>query len=434
MGCSPILFVGSGLSRRYFSGPSWDELLAHLAAQCPLIEREYAYYKQTLGSPLRIGHEFAMLYLEWAWDQGRNQFPDSLFESDTPPSAYIKYKIAEHLKAITPVDVGDLIDHPMAAEISALRMIKPHAIITTNYDQFLELLFPDYQPIIGQKVITGPTVLYGELFKIHGCVSEPNSLVFTQGDYDEFIKRKKYLSAKLTTFFSEHPLLFVGYSASDHNIKGILSDINEILSESGTIIPNVYIVEWNETAASMAAPAREKLIEIEGARSVRIKAIETDNFQWVFDALVAVQPVSVIPPKILRALLHRAHELVRYDIPKQVVHANFQMLEHAVQSGKEFANLLGITTLSDPTAYNANYPHTISMLAEHLFDNYKKPHKVNAMLSKLKQETGVDIKASDNRYHIATRTGKKSSTNKYSDSLLILLQKMRDGKSYDFNM
>src|SRR6266436_6416950 len=37
MGCQPILFVGSGLSKRYFAGPSWDELLATLAKECPLI-------------------------------------------------------------------------------------------------------------------------------------------------------------------------------------------------------------------------------------------------------------------------------------------------------------------------------------------------------------------------------------------------------------
>ena len=53
-GCQPILFVGSGLSKRYFSGPSWDELLATLAKQCPLIDKDYAYYKQTLKHPLPV--------------------------------------------------------------------------------------------------------------------------------------------------------------------------------------------------------------------------------------------------------------------------------------------------------------------------------------------------------------------------------------------
>jgi len=27
MGCQPILFVGSGLTKRYISGPNWEELL-----------------------------------------------------------------------------------------------------------------------------------------------------------------------------------------------------------------------------------------------------------------------------------------------------------------------------------------------------------------------------------------------------------------------
>ena len=50
MGCQPIPFVGSGLSKRYFNGPSWDELLAYLAKSCPLIDKDYAYYKQALKS------------------------------------------------------------------------------------------------------------------------------------------------------------------------------------------------------------------------------------------------------------------------------------------------------------------------------------------------------------------------------------------------
>jgi len=99
-----------------------------------------------------------------------------------------------------------------------LQLIRPHALITTNYDQFLEVGFPEYQPVIGQSIIQGTQTLTGEIFKVHGCVSDYPSLVFTHEDYEEFARKKKYLSAKLLTYFSEHPLLFVGYSVSDHNI------------------------------------------------------------------------------------------------------------------------------------------------------------------------------------------------------------------------
>jgi len=102
MCCQPILFVGSGLSKRYASGPSWDELLAYLAKQCPLIDRDYAYYKQTYKNPLLIGEEFASLYQKWAWDSGKNQFPSDMFTGDVPVQAYIKYSISQYIKSLMP--------------------------------------------------------------------------------------------------------------------------------------------------------------------------------------------------------------------------------------------------------------------------------------------------------------------------------------------
>jgi hypothetical protein len=69
--------------------------------------------------------------------------------------------------------------------------------VTTNYDQFLELVFPEYTPIVGQQIIQAGSISVGEIFKIHGCVSDPVSLIFTAKDYAEFLRRKKYLSAKL---------------------------------------------------------------------------------------------------------------------------------------------------------------------------------------------------------------------------------------------
>ena len=42
-GCQPILFVGSGFTKRYAGGPNWEELLTKLAAECPLIDKDFAY-------------------------------------------------------------------------------------------------------------------------------------------------------------------------------------------------------------------------------------------------------------------------------------------------------------------------------------------------------------------------------------------------------
>jgi hypothetical protein len=57
-GVQPILFVGSGLTKRYMDGPSWEELLAHLAEKCLAIERGLGFYKQSWGIRFRSGKSF----------------------------------------------------------------------------------------------------------------------------------------------------------------------------------------------------------------------------------------------------------------------------------------------------------------------------------------------------------------------------------------
>ena len=434
MGCQPILFVGSGLSKRYFSGPSWEELLAILATRCPLVERDYAYYKQTFRNPAAIGKEFARLYQEWAWGAGKDQFPHDMYAAGVPAEAYIKFVIARLFQELTPTSLDLIKDERLQAEIKALQGIRPHALITTNYDQFLEVMFPEYHPIIGQSIIQGTQILTGEIFKIHGSVSDYLSLVFTQEDYEEFGRKKKYLSAKLLTYFSEHPLLFIGYSASDPNIQAILSDINECLPQQGAIggvIPNIYILEWRADMPLNYSPAKERVIAIEDNRSVRIKAIETNDFLWVFDAFSANQPLNAVSPKILRALLSRSYDLVRYDIPRKTVQADFKMLEGAIQSEENFAKLFGITTINPGSATNAGFPHLLTDLAVRLTGNEKERWSAaQPWVERVSKELGVDIKTSDNRYHSKVRTGAKSYAHKYSDELLGVITRMKRGEAY----
>ena len=152
MGCQPIIFVGSGLSKRYFEGPSWEELLEMLSERCPIIDKEFAYFKQSYGSLMKIGDIFSEIYKEWAWGIGKDEFPDELFDADKPANIVLKFKVAEYFDSLIPDSIESVSDITLRDEISLLQKIRPHAIITTNYDRFLEKIFPEYEPIVGQKI------------------------------------------------------------------------------------------------------------------------------------------------------------------------------------------------------------------------------------------------------------------------------------------
>jgi hypothetical protein len=112
-------------------------------------------------------------------------------------------------------------------EIEALKNVVIEGIITTNWDTLLEQVFPDqFQKYIGQKeLLFSTTQEVGEIYKIHGCCTDPDSLVLTDSDYRNFHKNNPYLAAKLLTIFIEHPVIFIGYSMSDENIQEILTSI-----------------------------------------------------------------------------------------------------------------------------------------------------------------------------------------------------------------
>jgi hypothetical protein len=431
LGCQPILFVGSGLSRRYFGAPSWDELLQQLADDCPNIDKGLGFYKQSLGSAPDVGERFASLYQEWAWSSGKNSFPADMFSSEVSAQSYIKYRIVELFKSITPGDVQGLKEKGHSDEIESLRAIRPHAIITTNYDTMLESIFPDLVPVVGQSILTGMPLSIGEIFKIHGSIEEPSSLVFTRSDYNNFIAKKKYLSAKLLTFFSEHPLIFVGYSASDPNIQGILSDIDEALPTKGGVIPNIYILQYAPELTEHSSPARERIIATGEDRSVRVKLIEASDYAWVFDAFAANPALNDVNPKVLRALVARSYNLVRRDIPKMAVDANFEMLSGAVESDESFAKLFGLANIPDYSAMSATHPYALTEVGKMLGGTGW--HPADKLLKKIKAETGIDIKDSDNRYHIAVKIS-KTTFNKYSPELVALLERVQKGEKYDVDL
>lgn len=427
--CQPILFIGSGFSLRYANGPNWEALLTQLAQDCPSIDKEFAYFKQKHDGDLtQIGSYFANEYFEWAWSKdGKQHFPVELFGADIPRDAYIKYKAAELLKHLTTEGANKALQ----AELEAFKKLGPHAVITTNYDALLEPLFPQYEVVVGQSVFRQSSLVVGEIFKIHGSVTEPDSMVFTKEDYEVFNRDKKYLSAKLLTYFAEHPLLFIGYSATDQNIKNILYDMSRMFTPTSALIPNIYILQWDKTITATSVPTKEHVLEVGDDINVRIKSISANDFGWVYDAFGVGGTMEKVNLKALRALANRMHNLIRTDIPTKNVQVNYEALEHAISNEEAFGKLFGVTNLGDPSAANAHHPYTASQLAEQVGMGHW--YHANKLISQVKMDTEFDMKAFDNIYHVDIKTGKAagSRTRKYSDAAVALLKKVRDGEKYE---
>ena len=86
-----------------------------------------------------------------------------------------------------------------------------------------------------------------EIYKIHGSVQNPESIVINKADYQKFHDKGKYLAAKLMTIFMEYPIIFIGYSISDSDIQAILSDVVECLplDKIETLQKRFIFVEYN---------------------------------------------------------------------------------------------------------------------------------------------------------------------------------------------
>ncbi|WP_179378897.1 SIR2 family protein [Jannaschia marina] len=416
----PIIFVGSGLSRRWIDAPDWHGLLEWAVSNCPGVEMPLQYFLQQNGDLATVASRLVNPYQEWAWGAGKDRFPDKLFEAGLPADAYLKYSISQHIKSF-----GAYPSEDWEGESSAFCSIRPHAVITTNYDCLLEEILQDYQPVLGSGLITAPFANVGEIFKIHGSVDKPSSLVLTSEDYEAFSVKRRYLTAKLLTFFAEHLVLFVGYSAEDTNVRKILEDLEEAVNLPGKLLENIFFL----TRPSSDGGGLERILQVSPSKGIRVQSIEAEDFTWVFEAFGHSAPLANFNPKILRAILARSYNLVRSDIPKQQVEVNFQLIAEKVESDEEFASLFGIASMQSATEFSARYKYLLSDIGRQL--GYRGWHGADKLLKRVADEKGVDLKATDNRYHGKVKVGRTSEIHKYTDDTVALLKKVKIGDDYE---
>jgi rRNA processing protein Gar1 len=319
---------------------------------------------------------------------------------------------------------------PLWEEIELLRSIHPHALITTNYDDFLEKVFDGFEPVVGQKVIRYNLNLIGEIFKIHGSTNDPSSLVLTKSDYDDYRRKKKYISAKLLTYLSEHPVFIFGYGFGDPNVTSIIEDVGEILASEGNLIENIFYVKWENNINDRGSIQEEYLVGGSDGQ-YRVRAIVTSEFDWIFKSLSQEREFPPINTKLLRALASRTYNLIRTDIPRRMMEVDYKTLEGVVESSEELPKLLGIVEANNS---NLSHPMVLTQVGRKL--GYPTWHKAHQLIDKIKDDTGINIMDTDNIYHCAVKTGLKSKsvTHKYSNEAVELLKRVRDNQKYKLKL
>lgn len=243
----PIFFVGSGLSRRYLESPNWRELLEKIAVntECDYHaieevcsneyekiaqELEFYCFRTVKGDELGKTKRREILrnrIAEIFKDCKEKYIKKSILQEN----GEFNKKIGDQLCHIQNLDENDGIKKIQVCannydsitrkiekysyclkriiEIQELKKTNPKAIITTNYDTMLEdIIFENKcNRHIGQEGFSSEINVSEhkiDLYKIHGCITKPESIIITKEDYDDFFQKSKYLYSKIFTLFWEN--------------------------------------------------------------------------------------------------------------------------------------------------------------------------------------------------------------------------------------
>lgn len=305
-GQNPVLFIGSGFSKRYCllengdSFPTWVELLKKI---CLLISKDKYYYdlieeqekksQKNLSNgilyqkiALTLEEEFTCAFLKRKLlDQNLQKQIEFIYDKNkiSPMKLFISLFFSNiHINNSIPT---------LTNELEEFKKTKEHvaSYITTNYDEFIESQLGDVAAIVGDSMyLEDPEY---NLFKIHGSIIDPKSIVITKDDYREFDERDKVIQAKLINQFVSKNIIFLGYSINDDNIKKILSSIFSPLEANGEIFNkiknNFILIEYKKGEDQLLTEVYN--LDIGEGRIIPIKKISTDNYKKIYSQINEIE-------------------------------------------------------------------------------------------------------------------------------------------------
>ncbi len=282
----PIIFIGSGITQRYFSdAPTWDKLLEQIWKEAKIDESYFAKFEQ-----LKNEYDSTFLIYTKLADELEQKYNQSFLQGNskidnfTPEIAH-KENISPFRKLIASIFLNLKAKSGMKEEIEAFfsMLKKARMIITTNYDLFIEENLKNINVRIGNKGLFEPSNMLNELYKIHGSVNDVNSIVITSKDYNKLERTSAIVDAKILSQLTISPIIFLGYSLTDQNIQMLLKDlannmpfpINEAAERIGVVDYQSGNQEINESITCTSD-------------NVYYTKLATDNFKYIYESIAKV--------------------------------------------------------------------------------------------------------------------------------------------------
>jgi hypothetical protein len=297
---TPILFVGSGISKRYlYNYPSWEELLETSFAKFDEDPFQYQKHKDSckrknmsefdtntyLGTLIEEEFNKAFFDRKITLNIGKKN-PSWVKRGISPYKMYL----ADFFKKQRLNTSRNLLD-----ELDKFKKLKNKisAVITTNYDTFLEeqVFTKDFRVFVRQhELFSADSYDIAEIYKIHGSATDAESIVITKDDYSHFKESRKLIIAKMLTLFAESPIIFMGYSFTDEDVREIIEDFLSCLSKEQLESIRKHFVFISYKKGENRLVEIERTITTRNGVEIPFVEIQTDNYGAVYEKLGNITP------------------------------------------------------------------------------------------------------------------------------------------------
>lgn len=213
-----VPLLGAGISRQAISHtkkrpfPNWRELLDFLIESALAKKFIKASEKKEMRGLLDKG-QYLMVAEQLRYSLPTDEYTSLLKEAFNPPGA-------------APTEIH-----------KAMFRLNAPLILTTNYDLLIEDAYAEvYRKTANVYTYRGAAEVQQSLqirqltdrpiiFKLHGSIDEPSSIILTEQDYRKLIYQETGYRTVLSAIFVTHVVLMIGFSFSDRELTLMLETL-----------------------------------------------------------------------------------------------------------------------------------------------------------------------------------------------------------------